>query len=205
VTVRLRLAALALLAGGLTACGSSTTGIAEPGAVDVGFAQDMAVHHEQAIQMSQLALRFGTPAIREVAMGIMASQSQELGAMRGWLRVWGKPVINPSPMAWMGAFSMPSMPGMDMSDHMAMGGSAMPGMATPDQLIELTNARGKAFDILFAKLMVTHHVGGIQMDQAAIDGHASSLVTEVAKQELADQYRDLGLLRTLLAQAGIKS
>ncbi len=58
-------------------------------------------------------------------------------------------------MAWMG------MPGP---------ASAMPGMATDDQVGALGESEGAEADELFVELMVAHHQGGIEMMDAALDG-----------------------------------
>jgi uncharacterized protein (DUF305 family) len=43
--------------------------------VDVGFAQDMSVHHNQAIEMSAMALDRSTdPAVRALAYDVLTSQ-----------------------------------------------------------------------------------------------------------------------------------
>jgi uncharacterized protein (DUF305 family) len=205
----------------LTGCGSSQRAIAEPNAVDVGFCQDMGTHHAQALLMSQLALKDGTPAVADIAGAILSSQAQEIGALRGWLIVWGRPAVDPTPMGWMTAppstASSGSMPGM--SDMPGMSGMAtptatptpgsmdyapMPGMATPAQMIQLTNARGRAFDILFAQLMIRHHLGGIAMDKAAITQGASPIVAQLADQEINEQFQDISYLTTLLRSYGVK-
>src|SRR5689334_8032391 len=74
---------------------------AAPSAVDVGFCQDMAAHHEQAVLMSSLADGRAGPAVKALADSILMGQSEELGAMRGWLQLWGKPAVSSSPMLWM--------------------------------------------------------------------------------------------------------
>ena len=223
MTVRIKAAAVAagLLLAATSACGSrGGSAIVQPNAVDIGFAQDMSVHHEQTVLMSQIALRNGTQEIRDLATSILSEQSQEIGAMRGWLLVWGQPPVDPSPMGWMGMTAatvapMPSMPGMASMPGMSMPSAPadpnsmtsvlMPGMATPDQMLQLYNAHGKAFDILFCKLMIAHHLGGIQMAQAAVKDHAGSLVSNAAQQMVTGQYEEIGLLRAVLAVDGVKS
>lgn len=226
VTLRLRAAVVGLLgAAAFSACGSShQAAIAQPNATDVGFCQDMGTHHAQALLMSQLALKDGTPAVADVAAAILSSQAQEIGALRGWLMVWGRPAVNPAPMGWMrtpptAAPSGSMMPMAGMSDMSGMSGMAMPsatptpgsmdfapmpGMATPAQMIRLTNARGTAFDILFAQLMIRHHLGGIAMDKAAIAQGASPMVAQVADQEINEQFQDISYLSAVLRSYGVK-
>ena len=208
MTARVRAALVGLLSAVvLCACGSSQhNAIALPNAVDIGFAQDMSVHHEQAILMAQLALKDGTSAIADIAGAILSSQAQEVGAMRGWLKVWGQSPVDPSPMGWMSG--MGGMSGMAMPAASPTPGSMdyapMPGMATPAQMIRLTNARGKGFDILFAQLMTRHHLGGIAMDRAAITQGASPLVSQLADQEINEQFQDISFLTAVLRSYGVK-
>ncbi|HVY11463.1 MAG TPA: DUF305 domain-containing protein [Mycobacteriales bacterium] len=165
----------------------------EPGAVDVGFSQDMAVHHEQAVLMANLAQTHGTTAVTGLADAILINQSQEIGLMRGWLQLWHQPTTDPRPMSWM------SSPSHGMS---GMSSTAMPGMATPDQLTRLASLSGKRFDALFLELMIRHHEGGLQMCQFA-EAHASLAVVRRAAVSMAvEQVEDLGQLRALLKAAG---
>jgi uncharacterized protein (DUF305 family) len=139
----------------------------QPGVVDIGFCQDMAVHHAQALLMAQQALTFSTsPMVRAVATQILVGQSQERGTLTGWLTLWQAPQL-PSgpPMTWMRRMG-------PHDDHgAAMPGMAggMPGMATQAELDQLGNARGPEFDTLFVTLMTRHHLGGIQMAAEARD------------------------------------
>jgi uncharacterized protein (DUF305 family) len=185
----------------LAGCGSAVrqATVPEPNAVAIGFCQDMSVHHDQAIVMSQLALTHGSPAVRVVALSILSSQSEEVGAMRGWLKLWGRSAVDPRPMSWMGG-SMASMPSMGTSTSPDV--AVMPGMATPRQLIELYQRSGRAFDILFLQLMIRHHLSGIDMARYAIADQATPLVADAARQMIAAQVEDLGTMRAMLAADG---
>ncbi|HJQ07600.1 MAG TPA: DUF305 domain-containing protein [Nocardioides sp.] len=166
----------------------TTTG---PAAVDVGFSQDMAVHHEQAILMSTLAQTRGTVTVRTIANGILAGQSQELGALRGWLRLWDAPAADPHPMAWMSTEH--TMPGMSMP---------MPGMATGGQLTRLAQLQGRRFDVLFLQLMIRHHQGGILMAADARQHAALGVVRDAAASMIVQQVEDIGAMRALLRAEG---
>ncbi|HWU32736.1 MAG TPA: DUF305 domain-containing protein [Marmoricola sp.] len=198
-----RLVPAALLLTLLAGCGAAPkkeSAVAAPNAAAVGFCQDMSVHHEQAILMSQLAITHGTPAIRAIALSILSSQSQDVGAMRGWLRLWNKPAVDPHPMTWMmGSSAMSRMPGMSTP---ATGSSWMPGMATPMEMVKLYQRTGKAFDILFLQLMIRHHLAGIQMARAAVAGKATQPVADGAEQMVVAEVEDIGLMRAQLAADG---
>ncbi len=79
----------------------TTTGA--PTDVDIGFAQDMIVHHQQAIVMAAYAReRTASDEVRALAATIDAAQQREIGQMTGWLQSWGEPIqADRLPMAWM--------------------------------------------------------------------------------------------------------
>ena len=56
--------------------------------MEVGFAQDMSVHHRQAALMAGIARERSTdPAVRSLAFDIETSQLEQIGRMQGWLRL----------------------------------------------------------------------------------------------------------------------
>jgi uncharacterized protein (DUF305 family) len=126
--------------------------------VDVGFLQDMRVHHEQAVLMSDIFLARPDidPQLVPIAKGIQFGQSIEIGIMLQLLRDMGAPTEGEEgqAMAWMG---------------MAMDAEEMPGLATDEQLDELRAATGTDADQLFIDLMVPHHRSGIDMAEYAAE------------------------------------
>jgi len=192
--------ALAFVLGRLTVGSSSSS--PRPGAVDVGFSQDMAVHHEQAVLMAGLAQTRGGSAVAALADAILTTQSQEIGLTRGWLKVWGKAATNAHPMAWMPAAAN-SMPGMTMAPaELPAGSTAMPGMASPAQLGRLAHLTGRRFDVLFLQLMIRHHQGGLQMCRFTETHATLALVRDAARSMAFEQVQDLAQLRALLAADG---
>lgn len=165
-----------------------------PGAVDIGFSQDMATHHDQAVLMANLAITRGDSAVKGIADSILTIQSQELGQLRGWLQLWGKPAADPYPMSWMPHDSM-SMPGMQSS-------SSMPGMASPTQLATLYSLTGKQFDVLFLQLMIRHHQGGIEMAHYAEVNARMVTVRAAATAMRVEQAQDLAYMQPLLTVDG---
>lgn len=174
-----------------------------PSAIDVGFSQDMAVHHDQAVLMSNLADTRANPAVKALADSILIGQSQELGVLRGWLLLWGKPAASSSPMSWMSGDTRPMHGVMDGKTGMTSPPeSSMPGMASPEELNELWTKAGKDFDILFLQLMIRHHQGGVMMARyAAIHGTFDTL-RQTAKVMVLQQAHDIGQMQALLKADG---
>lgn len=169
-----------------------------PSGVDVGFCQDMAVHHDQAILMANLAQTRGGPAVKAIADAILLSQSVQIGTMRGWLQLWGEPPAADTPMKW--------MPHGDVSqqhvNHQLEQASDMPGMASAEEMLELWRLSGDAFDILFLQLMTRHHEGGVAMAQYAAEHGKLKPLREIAEVMLVQQMQDISQMQRLLEHHG---
>jgi uncharacterized protein (DUF305 family) len=139
------------LGAALQGDGRAAASVAAPGPVDIGFSQDMIVHHEQAVLMAQLVRgRTADPTVAALAAGIEDDQLLEIGTMRGWLALWGAPTLPAgAPMTWM----------TGSTQRM----TTMPGMATAAELNSLRTAQGTALDLMFLQLMLRHHNGGLPM------------------------------------------
>ncbi|THA38682.1 DUF305 domain-containing protein [Streptomyces sp. A1547] len=73
---------------------------------DAGFARDMAVHHQQAVEMSFIVRdRTKDEPVRGLAYDIANTQANQRGMLLGWLDLWGLPkvVADEPPMSWMGS------------------------------------------------------------------------------------------------------
>ena len=109
---------------------------------EAGFARDMQIHHDQAVEMSMIVRDLtDSPEIRLLAYDIATSQSQQSGQMFGWLATWGLPQSSPEPaMTWMHR-PIPSGAGHSHAASAAPATTnevpaARPGMATREQLEE---------------------------------------------------------------------
>ncbi|MDP5052177.1 MAG: DUF305 domain-containing protein, partial [Congregibacter sp.] len=113
---------------------------------DVTFMQDMIPHHHQATQMAVLVKdRTNNPALMALADKINGTQADEIAFMQAWLAERGESVPQPS-------------------DHKSMHmHHDMAGMASPEQMAALAEAKGTDFDRMFLTLMIRHHDGAITM------------------------------------------
>ncbi|RKT57298.1 DUF305 domain-containing protein [Saccharothrix australiensis] len=176
---------------------SSTT----PGkdSVDIGFAQDMAVHHLQGITMANTARdKTADPAIRQLAFDIESTQLEQVGRMKGWLTLWGAPEqsVDGTHMAWMESASHHS--------SSSNGGTSglMPGMATSDELAKLRSLSGTEFDVYFLQLMLRHHEGGAPMAQYAATHAGLPVVRTLADNMLKSQAGESTYMKQLIAERG---
>jgi uncharacterized protein (DUF305 family) len=141
-----------------------------PGAVDVGFTQDMIQHHQQAVLMSQLVQGRAAPRVASLAQAVASDQLREIGRMEGYLDLWRQPSVPTSgPMAWMGNEPGGHHPVASTTDTPM----AMPGVATQEELNQLGQATGGAVDRLYLTLMIRHHQGAVEMADDA-SRHASN-------------------------------
>ena len=184
----LLVAVVALLLGGLGGYRLGRDAMPAADSVDVGFARDMSIHHEQAVQMAALVYdRSDDPAVRLLAFDILTTQQGQIGIMSGWLDAWDVPWTTTGPrMAWMG---MPTE-------------GLMPGMATTEQLDSLRAADGAAADVLFLQMMIPHHVGGVDMAAAAAVDAERASVRQLATAMAEAQTSEIAYMNELLLAKG---
>ncbi|MBI1403008.1 MAG: DUF305 domain-containing protein [Porphyrobacter sp.] len=114
---------------------------------DVAFMQHMIVHHAQAVAMADLVKeRTNTEEIVSIAGRIQSSQADEIAFMKNWLTERGEPLEDPKMMGH--------------GEHMH---HMMMGMASPEQMQALGEAKGVDFDRQFLTLMIKHHEGAVDM------------------------------------------
>jgi len=178
--------------------------------VDAGFARDMQVHHAQAVEMAYI-IRDNTTnkAVRTLAYDIATTQQGQIGYMTAWLDMWGLPQHSSEPaMAWMSDDDMSDMSGHDMShmsgDDMLGPDGLMPGMATPQQIEQLTEARGKQAEILFLQLMIRHHMGGVEMAEYAAEHAEVDDVRHLAQTIATAQKYEIDAMNDMLVERGAK-
>lgn len=205
----------ALLGWVLFAAGTGAPGDDSP---EAGFSRDMGEHHAQAVDMSLVVLQSTQdPEVATLAYDIAATQANQIGRMQAWLQVWDLPLARSGDrMEWMEHGAMDghgahggatddtatsSGPGAT-DDPATAAGASMPGMATDAELDRLRAAEGEEADVLFLQLMITHHLGGVQMAQAAVDTVSHPDVLRLAETMVITQESEVDLMARLLAERG---
>ncbi|WP_435884129.1 DUF305 domain-containing protein [Streptomyces mirabilis] len=146
-----------------------------PNAADFAYARMMIEHHTQALEMTALTPKQAASGqVKRLAARIAAAQGPEITTMKGWLTAHDGD--------------------QRATEHRH---EAMPGMATEAQLKELRAARGKAFDTLFLKLMITHHDGAIAMATEVKAQGNNIQVEEMADDVIAQQTSEISRMRAL--------
>jgi len=172
-------AATVLLA---TGCGINANKDASPDAgsphneADVTFAQMMIPHHQQAIEMANLAeTRADSQEVKDLAAAIEAAQDPEIQTMQGWLESWDAEGMS-----------------HDMSAE------DMPGMVDDKAMGDLGKASGAEFDRQFLTAMIAHHEGAIAMAESeksdGVHKGALRLADAIIKTQTAEIKRMQGML-----------
>lgn len=189
---------------------SSGTSSRAPGrySPDAGFARDMAVHHQQAVEMSFIVRdRTGDEPVRSLAYDIANTQANQRGMLLGWLDLWGLPkvIADEPPMSWMAASDGEA--GGDGGHHghdmgAAKPGALMTGMATKEEIAALGAAHGRDAEVLYLQLMTDHHKGGVAMARGCARQCATPAERALAQGMVEAQQSELTLMADMLKRRG---
>jgi len=164
---------------------SSSSMMSKGSKSDISFTQMMIPHHQQAVQMADMALKNAkSQQVIALASQMKAAQKPEINKMKGWLRGWGAPVT---------ASSNSTMPGMDM-------GSMSPGMMTGAQMTTLSHAHGASFDTMWLQMMITHHQGAITDAKQVLKTTKNADVKKLAQAIISGQNAEISTMKQLLAK-----
>lgn len=174
----------------------------QPGQVDIGFSQDMSVHHQQAVEMGNIVRDRSTdPQVRQLGYDISSTQLGQIGRMQGWLTLWDAPeqAIGEL-MTWM------------PEDHVHGGVPAnepedappMPGMANRAEMKKLRSLSGDELEVYFLQLMLRHHQGGAPMAEYTAE-HANLPAVRALAQSMVDsQGAEVEMMKGMLAARDAK-
>ena len=163
--------------GAGTTSSSTADGTTTASSGDVEFAQMMIPHHEQAVEMADLALSNDTasPEVKALAGQIKAAQDPEIQTMQGWLSQWGA---------------------SQSSGSMAHGSG---GMMSDDDMSSLMGASGPEFDQMWLTMMIEHHEGAIEMAQDVLATTADPDVEKLATAVVEGQEKEITTMKGMLS------
>ncbi len=157
-------------------------GTAEANDADVVFAQSMIPHHQQAVEMAEIALEptvGASPQVIDLATRIQAAQDPEIEQMTSWLTMWGEPM----PMDESGGHEM----------------STMEGTMSAEDMDTLGMARGAEFDQMWMERMIAHHQGAISMAETVQADGSNPDVMALAAQIIVAQQAEIDEMDALRA------
>lgn len=145
---------------------------------DVMFAQMMIPHHQQAIELADIAL--GKPSasamVRELATQIKAAQDPEITLMRGWLTSWGASTATAG----------------------GMGQGMGSGMMGDTDLTALRAAQGAEFDRRWLTGMIAHHQGAVLMANQVLASTTDPAVKALAESIVNTQTAEITTMQAQL-------
>ncbi|GFZ93895.1 DUF305 domain-containing protein [Nesterenkonia alkaliphila] len=199
------LAATTLMAIALTGCGSDPeeqqqddTNSAEQtddqvsddfNDADVDYAAGMIVHHEQAIEMSDLLLAKTDidPEVTELAEDIKEAQGPEIEQMTAWLEAWDQEDAGNG--------------GHEGMDHGDMGDDDMGhGMMSEEDLADLEDAEGTDASRLFLEQMIMHHEGAVTMAEQHLEDGQNPEALDLSENVIADQSEEIEEMEQMLEE-----
>ena len=153
--------------------GNSSSNESDYSSNDIMFAQMMIPHHQQAVEMSDLALSISTNEnVLALARQIRAAQAPEITQMKAWLTAAGAS----------------STMGHDMG---------MDGMLSDDEIDALSKATGNEFDKLFLSGMIAHHEGALAM-VTMIEDSENDEARKLASDIKSSQSAEIELMKVYL-------
>ena len=156
--------------------GSSSSSNANYTGADIMFLQMMIPHHQQAIDISNLAMKSSQdPELIELAKIIARDQAAEIKQMKAWLTDAGA------------------------SEDMGHAMDGMGGMLNDDELAALSAATGKEFDVLWLKGMTEHHDGAIHMTQMIEDAQNAD-IKAFGTKVIKDQSEQIDQMKKMLVR-----
>ena len=140
---------------------------------EVMFAQMMIPHHEQAVSMSETALKKSrNQGVLKLSKQIKNLQSTEKSQLTYWLKATGS--------------------SMTMDHDMSMS-----GMLTVKELASLKRLTGTQFDRTFLQLMIKHHQGALEMLDLISDSKNAE-AKALAKAIKSAQSKEITSMKLLL-------
>jgi len=160
---------------------------------DVDFVRAMIPHHQGAIDMARIVAQHGkAPEIKSLAAEIITAQEKEIGWMRAWLSI--------------PANALTAM----VEDHDHGTGPMVPGTTAAKAFVEANAKMHKDMaidysdnaDIDFARGMIPHHQGAIDMAKIVLEHGKGAQVKKLAAEIVAAQEREIAWMRDWLRKQG---
>ena len=168
--------------------GVATERTAPDGAIfndaDVAFVRATVAHHQQTVEIAELASVPGNEAsdwLLPLAERIKASRSTDIERLQKLLGAWGEGAASP-------ATTEERTAGARVADPTDVPGAE--GMMSADEMIELTTTTGGDFDRLWLSMMLRHHEGAIEMAQRLLsegrNGELQSIAATISTAHRAE-------------------
>jgi len=164
---------------------------------DVDYVSGMAMHHQQAVEMSDILLEKDDvdQEVTTLAEDIREAQGPEIEQMQAWLDAWGETGTNDEDMEGMD-HGDGDMEGMDSMEGM----SDMEGMMSQGDLSTLENATGAEAAQLFLEQMIAHHEGAVSSAEDHLENGENPEALELSETIISDQQAEIDEMETMLEE-----
>jgi uncharacterized protein (DUF305 family) len=147
------------------------------GNADVDFARGMIPHHQGAIDMAEIVLRYGKDAsVKKLANEIIAAQKNEIAQMQAWLAKNGSQPASGDSAAIIKAFT-------DVKTRMHK---------------DMTMTFSNNADADFMRGMVPHHVGAVDMAKLLLQFGKDPELRKLADDVIRTQNEEIALMNDWL-------
>ena len=173
--------------------------------LDIGYAQSMVQHHNQALVMASLIEPHASEPVARLARSIIKAQTSEIEQLKGWLIALEAPML-PADGDWMGWMrEVDSLLNINERLYLARcdnDPNGMEGLASPEQLQQLADksSPAQAREQLFLKLMIKHHQGAVEMSTLPARHATTRYMRHLAAHVVESQSRETALMKGLLAR-----
>jgi len=149
-----------------------------PGMDDVVFAQEMVMHHSQAIELGRNLLGHDglDERIEASARFIVKDQRNEIGIMDAWLEAWQE----------------------SASEHGTHDSAGMPGMLPQSRVDEIATLPSRASQIAFLVAMIEHHEGAITMSQDYLPVQGNTFTRSSAQHIITEQQTEIQYMENVI-------
>jgi len=146
---------------------------------DIAFAQGMIPHHQQAIDMADMAAEKAASAeVKDLAGRIKAAQDPEIQQLTDMLEKWGAP-------------TEPSMDHGETTGGMDHGDMSGEGMMSDEEMQQLEGATGAGFDRMWVQMMIKHHQGAVTMAKMELEQGGNAEAKDLAQKIIDAQEAEI--------------
>jgi uncharacterized protein (DUF305 family) len=151
------------------------------GNADVDFARGMIPHHQGAIDMAEIVLRYGKDAsVKKLANEIIGAQKTEIAQMQAWLAKNGSQPASGDTAVIIKAFT-------DVNTGMHK---------------DMTMTFSNNADVDFMRGMVPHHVGAVDMAKVLLQFGRDPELRKLADDVIRTQNEEIALMNDWLKKNG---
>jgi uncharacterized protein (DUF305 family) len=154
--------------------------VALTGNADADFVRGMIPHHQGAVDVSEIVLKFGKDAeVRKLATHIIAEQKIEIAQMKAWIAANPSPAASPEAEAIRAAYGK-----VNAQMHADM---SAPLAGNPDAD--------------FVRGMIPHHMGAVEMAKVLLQFGKDETLRTLAQNIIRTQNIEITQMRTWLKTA----